>query len=179
MRQKEERADLAVQANNIVLLALDQSSNINGYSIFENKQLIAHGIIKLGSGKLGKRLEKLKKEIILLIKEYNVSVILIEDIQLESKVVNNVKTYKTLAEVIGVLEELFTELKIPYDLTPASVWRSKIHIKGSSRAEQKRSAQLYVFEQTGEKVGEDESEAICIGVSYYLEDKTSESFIWN
>ena len=106
---------MAVQANKNIL-ALDQSSNINGYAIFQNGQLIKYGLIKLGSGKLGKRLLKLKKEISNLIITYNITEILFEDIQLETRVTNNVKTYKTLSEVIGVLEEILTEMKIPYTI---------------------------------------------------------------
>lgn len=38
-----------------------------------------------------------------------------EDIQLQGQT-NNVVTYKSLAEVFGVVHELSTELKIPYEI---------------------------------------------------------------
>ena len=54
---------------------------------------------------------------------------------------NNVATYKTLAMVFGVVLELLEEMEIPYEIVPSSTWKSKLNIKGRSRAEQKRAAQ--------------------------------------
>ena len=171
---------MVVQANKNIL-ALDQSSNINGYAIFQNGQLIKYGLIKLGSGKLGKRLLKLKEEISNLIITYNITEILFEDIQLETKVTNSVKTYKTLSEVIGVLEEILTEMKIPYTIVPAPTWRRIVGIKGSRRAEQKKNAQTYIYNKIKVGVTEDEADAICIGLSYYMKDteKEQEGFDWS
>jgi hypothetical protein len=45
-----------------------------------------------------------------------------------------------LAEVFGVLAELCIELDIPQSAVLASVWKSKLGIKGAARAEQKRNA---------------------------------------
>lgn len=53
-----------------------------------------------------------------------------EDIQLQA----NVLTFKTLAEVLGVLYELFTELKIPHSAVLSTVWKSSLGIKGKDRA---------------------------------------------
>ena len=49
-------------------------------------------------------------------------------------------TFKVLAEILGVLEELLTELKIPYETVFASSWKSSLNIKGRDRATQKRNA---------------------------------------
>jgi Holliday junction resolvasome RuvABC endonuclease subunit len=49
-----------------------------------------------------------------LIQEYKIDEIAIEDIQLQGKDIQNVKVYRALAEVRGVLEEYFTRNKIKY-----------------------------------------------------------------
>ena len=97
------------------LLALDQSSKITGVAIFENGLLQKYSKIDL-DGELPYRLMKLRETILKIIKEENITEIAIEDIQMQSNVVNNVETFRTLAEVRGVLEELFQELNIPYRL---------------------------------------------------------------
>lgn len=54
---------------------------------------------------------------------------------------NNVATYKTLAMVFGVIQELLEEKEVPYEIVPSSVWKSKLGIKGKTRPEQKKAAQ--------------------------------------
>jgi hypothetical protein len=44
-----------------------------------------------------------------------------------------VTTYKVLAEVFGVLEELCTEEKIPYKIVHSQTWKSALNIKGADR----------------------------------------------
>lgn len=76
---------------------------------------------------------------------------------------NNVQTFKVLAEVFGVVYELVTELEIPHTAVVAGTWKSALGIKGKSRPEQKRNAQAYVVSTYGVKATQDESDAICIG----------------
>lgn len=80
--------------------------------------------------------------------------------------INNVQTFKTLAEVFGVLSELFTELKIKHTPVLASSWKSTLGIKGKNRSEQKRNAQEYIVNKYGIKPTQDECDAICIGAHY-------------
>jgi Holliday junction resolvasome RuvABC endonuclease subunit len=82
---------------------------------------------------------------------------------LQNSIGNNVVTYRTLAEVRGVLEELFTELKIPYQIVFSGTWKSALSIKGARSAEQKRAAQEYVLNKYSIKATQDTCDAICIG----------------
>lgn len=75
-----------------------------------------------------------------MIDEYDVDEVAFEDIQLQNNVVNNVDTFKKLAEVFGVVYELCVELKIPRTAVLASSWKSTLGIKGKDRAAQKRAA---------------------------------------
>ena len=95
-----------------------------------------------------------------------------EDIQLQGQT-NNVTTYKALAEVIGVLEELCCELKIPHEIIHSQTWKSTLNIKGRDRATQKRNAQAYVAAAYEKKVSQDESDAICIGTHYIISNKSA------
>ena len=49
-----------------------------------------------------------------------------EDIQMQGNVANNVQTFKTLAEVFGVIYELVTELNLPNTAVLASSWKSTL-----------------------------------------------------
>ena len=75
---------------------------------------------------------------------------------------------KTLAEVLGVIEELAAERKLSYIIVPSVTWKSALGIKGVRRDEQKRAAQQFVLNNLGIKATQDQSDAICIGL-YYIQ----------
>lgn len=160
-----------------MLLALDQSSRVSGWAVFDDNNLVVSGTFTCAQEDFGERLVKIVKNVKILIDTYNITEVAIEDIQLQGSVGNNVVTYKKLAEVYGVLEEQLTEWGIPYQTVFSSTWKSSLGIKGRARAEQKKAAQAYVETIYGKKVSQDESDAICIG-SYVIKDKNS-SFDWS
>ena len=146
------------------LLALDQSSGITGWAVFDGEQLEAYGkIVYESSTPIEERLCKLKNKVCDLIKIYQIEEVILEDIQLQNNVVNNVQTFKTLAEVYGVLSEAIYELNIPQSAVLASSWKHTLGIKGANRAAQKKQAQEYVIIHYGCKPTQDECDAICIG----------------
>ena len=156
------------------LLALDQASRITGYAVFDGDKLIDYGKITANDNDIGQRLVFIRDEVNKLINYHNIDEIVLEDIQLQNNVVNNVQTFKTLAEVFGVLYELATERKIKNSAVLASSWKSTLGIKGAKRADQKKNAQQYVLNTYGKKVSQDESDAICIGT--HIMKKTESAF---
>ena len=100
---------MAVQ--NEKLLALDQSSRITGYAVFENGELTDCGKFEF-TGEIGSRLVGIKEKIISLVQEHEITKIAFEDIQLQSNIANNVTTYKSLAMVFGVVMETCEEENI-------------------------------------------------------------------
>ena len=154
------------------ILALDQASRTSGYAIFQEGRLIASGTFTYEDSDFSLRLVKIRNKVISLIEEYNINKILLEDIQLQGQT-NNVTTYKSLAEVLGVLEELAREYNIPHELVHSQSWKSTLGIKGRDRATQKRNAQLYIAEVYGLKVSQDQSDAICIGTHYIKTTKSA------
>lgn len=154
------------------ILALDQSSRTTGYAVFQEGQLIDSGKFTYDDFDFSLRLVKLRKKVISLIEQYNINKVLLEDIQLQGQT-NNVTTYKALAEVLGVLEELATELNISHEIVHSQTWKSTLDIKGRDRATQKRNAQAFVMLNYGKKVSQDESDAICIGTHYIKSNKSA------
>lgn len=93
--------------------------------------------------------------------------------------VNNVQTFKVLAEIFGVTQEYLAEHKYGYQVVSSNTWKSKLGIKGRTRPEQKKNAQIYVLEHFNKKVSQDESDAICIGASIVKEQaKKKNDFNW-
>lgn len=153
------------------ILALDQSSRITGYAIFKDGELIDSGTFVTSDDFIPNRLVQIRNKINEIINTYNIDKILLEDIQMQNQV-NNVATYKILAEVLGVLEELCAERNISHEIIHSQTWKSGLLIKGRDRSAQKKNAQNYVINTYNKKVSQDESDAICIG-SYYVKQKKS------
>lgn len=145
------------------LLALDQASKTSGWAVFEDSKLIDFGHLTLNDTDLGTRLYKLREFIKNKINEQNIDKIAFEDIQMQNNIVNNVQTFKALAEVYGIILELCTELKIQYEIIPSQTWKSTLNIKGRARSEQKKNAQAFAQTTYKIKSTQDESDAICIG----------------
>lgn len=161
------------------LLAVDQSSRCNGYAIFEDNDLIKSGTFTLKSDDIGERLVDYRKHIEKLICDNDIDEVAFEDIQMQTQV-NNVQTFKVLAEIFGVTQEYLVEQGHSYHIVSSNTWKSKLQIKGRTRPEQKKNAQAYVLEHFNKKVSQDESDAICIGASIILDNKKKKNdFNWS
>ena len=161
------------------LLALDQSSRITGYAIFENTKLIHYGKFNVENDDFGERLMIIRNKVNDLIIQYNIDEVVFEDIQLQNNVVNNVDTFKKLSEVYGVISELLTELKIKYSTVLASSWKSTLSIKGKDRSAQKKNAQVVIEKTFNIKPTQDECDAICIGLHHINKPIVSDdAFNW-
>ena len=150
------------------LLALDQASRVSGYAVFIDGKLETYGKIVSEYDDIGERLHYIREKVSKLIADYDIDHIAFEDIQLQKTVngvesVNNVQTFKVLAEVFGVIYELAISLEIPYTVILASTWKSTLLIKGARRDEQKRNAQAFAQNTYNIKCTQDEADAICIG----------------
>lgn len=161
------------------LLALDQASRTTGYAVFEDDQLVKSGTFTLRSDDVGERLVDYRKHIEKLIVDNDIEEVAFEDIQMQGQV-NNVQTFKVLAEIFGVTQEFLVENGHSYHIVSSNTWKSKLQIKGRTRVEQKRNAQIYVLENFDKKVSQDESDAICIGASIVLDNKKNKAdFNWS
>ena len=153
------------------LLALDQASKVTGWAIFEDGELKFYGKISLDDPNTDIRLVQLRQDIQTLVADYNIDEVIFEDIQQQNNVANNVQTFKVLAEVYGVVSELLQEIQIPHSTVLAASWKSTLGIKGRTRAEQKKNAQLYVEQNYGIHVIQDIADAVCIGTHHIKKNK--------
>lgn len=147
-----------------IILALDQSSRITGWAIFNGNKLVDYGKFTLDDDNVGIRLTKFRFEITKLINTYHPHEVVLEEIQEQ----NNILTFKVLAQVQGVLIELLNFLNIPYNIIASTTWKSTLGIKGRIRAEQKKNAQEYINKKYDIKVAQDIADAICIGDCHLL-----------
>ena len=162
------------------LLALDQASRISGWAIFEDNELIKSGTFTLKSDDIGERLVQYRQYLSDLLDKYEIDQVAFEDIQMQQGAINNVQTFKILAEVFGVTQEYLAEQNYFYHIVSSNTWKSKLNIKGRTRTEQKKNAQAYVLENFNKKVSQDESDAICIGASIVLDNKKKKAdFNWD
>lgn len=145
------------------LLALDQSSKITGYAIFNDGKLETFGKFEFDHPNIDYRLTQIKKQILSIIQRQKIDEVVYEDIQQQNNIANNVQTFKVLAEVYGVISEMLEDLKIPHSSVLAATWKSFLGIKGKARSEQKKNAQGYVMQTYGINPTQDECDAICIG----------------
>lgn len=158
------------------ILALDQATIITGWAIFDNQELIKYGVVTPNE-KFDKttRISILRQWLISIIDAAKPDLILFEDIQLQDfqksfpgqkKQSDNigVTTFKVLAELIGVLQNVAYELQIPHKIIHSGTWRKGVGVTGRSRADKKKSAQLIVKKRYDIQVSEDEADAICLAL---------------
>ena len=152
------------------LLALDQASVTSGWAYFEDDKLVKHGKFTATAEDIGERLHFIRQQVTKLIEEFDIDELVFEDIQLQESVngqrmggLQNVKTFKILAEVFGVIYELAVDLAVPHTAVLSGVWKANLGIRGKRRPEQKQNAQKYVIQKYGIKPTQDECDAICIG----------------
>ena len=99
-----------------------------------------------------------------MIDEWKPDEVILEDIQLQRFEGQGeaVTTYKKLAHLQGVLKNYCYENGIPYKVVPPATWRTHTNIKGKTRTDKKRNAQLKVQSLYEVNVTQDEADAILI-----------------
>ena len=140
------------------IIAFDQATERFGLSIFDNGELVFYNLYSF-SGDLSCRLMKIRLLIKMIIENWQPDYIFMEDIQYQ----NNALTFKTLAMLLGVIQELCYESKVGHEVVLPMVWRKHNGIAGKSRKEEKKAAQDLVFKKYGINVSDDVAEAILIG----------------
>lgn len=153
-------------------LALDGSTDIVGWCIFDGMNRIKSGVFRAQSGNIDKRIESIRLFVDMIIKEYNVDEVILEDIQLQYRNrMPQVKVYRALAMVRGVLANVAFQNKCEHYFILPNEWRSILGIKCGGRNDReisKKSAEIFITKFTEEKMEIDEIEAICLGMAFIL-----------
>lgn len=157
---------LVLQVADKKILALDQSTKISGWAIFNGEKLEDYGHWSHTATDISVRIHGLCQEIQDKIEAEDIDFIVIENIQLEK---SNTAVFQKLAWVQGAIMELCNEMNIPFTLIYPSEWRKACNfLKGNDtkREAQKKIAQQWVLDTFKKKCTQDEADAICIGWGY-------------
>lgn len=164
----------------IKILAIDQARN-GAWSVFdyETKTLEAYGVFSFNNKDYtyAKAIRAIEELVDSLIKTYDISAVFIEDIQLRV----NVQSFKKLAQLQGVLINLFEKNEYLYDFVVPTQWQNYCKARGRSSKEikekikalelsGKKESKILSIQFVKEKFNVDTdndnlSDAICIG--YY------------
>lgn len=147
------------------ILALDAATETTGYSIYDDKKLVAYGTFTVDyTNDATARINQVKHWLDWVCDICKPNAIGIEGIQYQQQ--RGVKTFQTLANLQGVLLDYCYEHKdqYKYDLVSSSTWRSNLGINNADQRENaKQKAQNYVKLMFGLTATQDEADAICIG----------------
>lgn len=116
------------------ILALDQARN-GAWAVFnyEDKQLIDYGVFSFDNKKYtyAKAILAIEELVDKLIRTHRISAVFIEDIQLRV----NVQSFKKLAQLQGVLVNLFEKNEYLYDFVAPTQWQNYCKARGRSSKE--------------------------------------------
>jgi Holliday junction resolvasome RuvABC endonuclease subunit len=159
-----------------MILALDLSSKSSGYAVGDGENLVDHGCITSASTSNIKRIIKMRDELVEIMKKYNITEIVTEEVRTDYK---NAQTYKVLnwvqAAVVIAAFEINPKIEITY-IQPSS-WRAAVGIhtgRGIKRETLKQEDILYVKNKYGLTVGDDEADAIGILDAYIAKNLSNE-----
>ena len=151
-------------ADVLLVLGLDQATNVCGYCLMERKEegnnIVDVGVVHIKGNSVEEKISYLKHWVIEYAEKYKPNYFVLEDIQYQ----NNQRTYKVLAELLGVLSNVYHENEVNYIVVPPVTWKSFFGIKGKARKEQKENTRKYIKDKFDIEVSEDEADAICIAL---------------
>ena len=150
----------------IRVLALDAATNITGYSIYDDRDLVSYGTFKTKEETAEARIHEVKQWLLAALNEWQPDFVGIEGIQLQSFGNNNfqVETYRVLANLQGVLIDALFENCIDHDIVSVNTWRNYCNVgQGTGRDNKKKQAQDKVKLWYNQNCTQDEADAICIG----------------
>lgn len=158
-----------------MILSLDQALHITGYSILTiDGKLVTYGIIKSSTkDDFQTRLKFICEQIEILLTRYDIDVVTLESVTLQS----NPQTLIKLAMLLGYIVSYLDMKSIPNLVINTSKWRSYLtsnvklpyHNKGRlKRVELKTMSKLFVEREYAITVSDDIADAIVQG-RYYLE----------
>lgn len=132
----------------IKILAIDQARN-GAWAVFdyESKKLETYGTFSFGSKDYtyAKAILAIESLVDTIIKAYGISAVFIEDIQLRV----NVQSFKKLAQLQGVLVNLFEKNEYLYDFVAPTQWQN--YCKARSRSSKEIKEKIKALEASGKK----------------------------
>ena len=143
------------------ILALDDSTTVTGWAVFDNEELAGYGKIEMTQKAPMERITALKQWLMSMLSKWHPDMVVIEDIQQQ----DNIQIFKVLAQLQGVLLNALMENNYDYDIMHVATWRSHCEVRGKTRSELKKQAQEKIKNWYDVTVSQDEADAICMGRS--------------
>lgn len=170
--------DHAPKSKGFRILAFDQASGVSGWSVFDGQELIKFGKWDSETSGSTEKIAKTKAWVASMIAQWKPDLVVFEDLFLQKyDGGEQVVTFKKLAHLQGVLENYCYENGFIYKIAPIATWRNFSGIRGKTRTDRKRNAQLLVEKLYDIKVTQDEADAILIG-RWAADDHKKNDIIW-
>lgn len=147
------------------ILAFDQASITSGWSVFDDDELVSYGTWTSEGTHSTERIALTKGWFASMLWKWKPDEVILEDIQLQ-KFGNGdeaVLVFKKLAHLQGVLKNYLYENNFRYKVVPPSSWRHQSEIKGKTRSDRKKNAQIKIKALYDVNVSQDAADAILIG----------------
>lgn len=158
------------------ILSIDASTKSTGIAIFQQQKLIHYECITATASNSLKRIIKIIQRIKQLYIQYQPTNIIIEDV-LPQDVKHNQNTFKALIYLqAAIVLELYKNGAAAAQFYTASHWRKVCGIKtgrGIKRQSLKQASQNLVQQIYNIQVNDDISDAICLGMAYYIQHKSA------
>lgn len=152
------------------VLAIDAATKISGVAVFDNNKLIYHDIIKASSTDVISRINKIVEGIKLIIEEYSIEKIILEEVRPDNSPNSNVqkKLIWLQAGIEFMIHNNFPQITIEY--VYPSEWRKLCGIhtgRGIKREHLKKECINFINKTYNLNItSDDEADAIGIGHSY-------------
>lgn len=147
------------------ILALDQSTKLTGWAIYQDEKCIRSGAIDFSNNdNSAERFVDMCEAVVDIIKQTQPEFLVLEGVAYQ----RNAAALIELAQLQGVIIGTCLNNQIEFYIYPPSSWRKALSFKqgaGVKRADLKQQAMAYVRELTGRDEPEDVAEAICIGAA--------------
>lgn len=143
------------------VLALDAATGTTGWSLYDNKKLVAYGTFNTStSNDKVCRINEVRHWLENMICDSLCDAIGIEGIQLQK----NVEMFQTLANLQGVILDTIYEIGLNYQVASSSTWRTFANLNNADQRESaKAKAQAWVKMNYNLKCTQDEADAIVMG----------------
>lgn len=155
----------------MIILALDISTKMTGYAVYNNHELIASGFAASTKENVYDRIQIITAKIKDIVQEYKPDKVVAEEPE-PAFVRNNLNVYRKLTFAHGDLCMMLHKYKLTMELCTSSHWRALVGIKtgrGVTRAMLKPKDIAKVKELYNKDVNDDEADAILIGLAYVKE----------
>lgn len=145
------------------VIGFDQATEKFGMSIWDDGKLVYYDLF-IFKGLVINRIAQIRKFIKnFVIDKWKPDIIVMEDIQYQARQNGGLMTFKVLAQLLGVIEELCFESGIKYEVVSPNVWRKYAGTAGKNRKEEKMLSVAKVKERFSINVTDDVAESILIG----------------